>query len=64
MLAGSGGGGANGALLVDPDEVQGFAAWLDRASDEPDRAGSCLSGLTVAPELRPGLAPWHLKFPL
>lgn len=38
------GGGASATLLLDSDEARGFAAWLDRAADEADRAGPRLYG--------------------
>jgi len=38
------GGGASATLLMDSDEARGFAAWLNRAADEADRAGARLYG--------------------
>lgn len=38
------GGGASATLVLNSDEARGFAAWLDRAAREADRAGPRLYG--------------------
>lgn len=38
------GDGVSATLLLDSDEARGFAAWLDQAAEEADRAGPRLYG--------------------